>query len=262
MTLNEKIRTEHDKCRNSEVRIQKSSIYDCGRVLEYVSPQREREISLGDIAMLEKGMGTQRCQSFGGFSIRDKRLREEAAKESIIQSAKNAGEFFPASELPSLGEKVSDRTGESDVYIDIEYGLAYKAKDPFQKLYLKKHDAFDVIYEHIVHNLLFPSTRYKYVGVSERNGEPAIILAQKIWICDDVVKDEDIETYMKRNGLKKNGYTFEDDYISITDLCGNNVLKGYNELLFIDPIISFKRPAMEVIDYLVKKESDVENIRM
>ena len=40
-------------------------------------------------------------------------------------------------------------------------------KSPFSKAPLKQTHPKDIIYEHLIHNMLFPSTRYRFIGISE-----------------------------------------------------------------------------------------------
>ena len=49
--------------------------------------------------------------------------------------------------------------------------MYYKIKNPFAKSHLKRHDIRDAIYEHIVHNILFPETTLQFLGVCEDGRE-------------------------------------------------------------------------------------------
>ena len=52
-------------------------------------------------------------------------------------------------------------------------------------------------------------------------------------------------------------YYYGNEYVSVTDVgtASDNVLKGDNgELYFIDPIIKLKKPAPEVIDFLLSDD--------
>jgi hypothetical protein len=53
------------------------------------------------------------------------------------------------------GTRYTIRTGESEVRIVQKEQLYYKIKNPFAKLHLKKHSPEYVLFEHIVHNILF-----------------------------------------------------------------------------------------------------------
>jgi hypothetical protein len=61
---------------------------------------------------------------------------------------------------------------------------------------------------------------------------------------------------LARRGLKPEGkYTYGNEYVTVTDVMGDNVLLGKDgKIYFIDPIIGFKKPAKEVIDALSGKE--------
>lgn len=129
----------------------------------------------------------------------------------------------PVRELKSeYGELISKRTGESAVYWNAVENAYYKVKDPVAKAPLKKTSESDWMYEHVIHNILFPDTAYEFVGAFREMGEIR--------------------------------YWFGNDLLAITDVGakGDNVLKGDDgRLYFIDPLIRLNRPALEVIEGLV-----------
>ena len=114
--------------------------------------------------------------------------------------------------------------------------------------------AQDVIYEHLVHNLLFPNTRYHFEGIGEDIDGVRIILSQN-YISDtfSTPSQKEIDCYLIEGlGLKiENRYFYANDFIAITDVstAGDNVLTDGERLYFIDPIIKMKRPAIEVLSH-------------
>ena len=102
---------------------------------------------------------------------------------------------------------------------------------------LRNH-AQDVIYEHLIHNILFPLTRYNFIGISEPS-------------------QNEIDDYLIYGlGLRlENKYFYANDYVAITDVSanGDNVLIDNGNLYFIDPIIKFKKPAVETLNYYYDK---------
>ena len=102
---------------------------------------------------------------------------------------------------------------------------------------LRNH-AQDVIYEHLIHNILFPLIRYNFIGISEPS-------------------QKDIDDYLIYGlGLRlENKYFYANDYVAITDVSanGDNVLNDNGNLYFIDPIIKFKKPAVETLNYYYDK---------
>ena len=58
-------------------------------------------------------------------------------------------------------------TGESIVFLSEDGTTFTKMKSPFAKAPMKHILPEDIIYEHLIHNILFPSTRYRFVGFSE-----------------------------------------------------------------------------------------------
>ena len=112
----------------------------------------------------------------------------------------------------------------------------------------------DAIYEHIIHNILFPSSRYQFVGVTQDVVGVRLVLKQK-YIADiyTLPSQKEIEQYLIEGlGLsKENRYFYGNDFVAVTDVSeyGDNVLTDGEKLYFIDPIIKFKKPALEVLNY-------------
>ncbi|MBO4333839.1 MAG: hypothetical protein J5875_11830 [Paludibacteraceae bacterium] len=181
---------------------------------------------------------------------------ERKETERLIAIAKANGLFVEPGTIALFGDKLGTKTSECDIYFNCVSNLVFKVKDPFAKWMLKELHAEDAIYEHIVHNLLFPNTRYKFIGISENQGNLRIVLSQPfISSTNKQPSDEEIVAYLAGLGLEADGrYYYGNDYVSVTDVgtASDNVLKGDNgELFFIDPIIKLKKPAPEVIDFLL-----------
>ena len=68
---------------------------------------------------------------------------------------------------------------------------------------------------------------------------------------------KEIDRYLIEGlGLKKvDRYFYGNDLVAVTDVFaeGDNVLADGGKLYFIDPIIKFKKPASEVLEYYYKK---------
>ena len=172
--------------------------------------------------------------------------------------------YIDRSEYNGFGERKRKPTGESVVYIDEANNRVVKVKDPYAKTNLKGHAASDALYEHIVHNLLFPNARYTLLGISEDAiGDVRFVLEQNYLAKGfKPATQEQIDHYLTDVlGLikvEKPYLHYENDYYSISDVeaTGDNVIVGNNgELHFIDPIIKFKKPAKEVVDYITKSKS-------
>ncbi len=116
----------------------------------------------------------------------------------------------------------------------------------------------DIIYEHLIHNILFPDTRYHFVGFSEDSKGLRIVLQQENVSCMFRVPPQKmIDNYLiQQLGLtKEDNYFFGNEHFAITDVSNvsDNVLcdeKG--KLYFIDPIIRLKKSGREVLEYLYK----------
>lgn len=184
------------------------------------------------------------------------RNEQEAFGNYIIDKAKKLGIYINPSSLNDFGERKRKPSGECIVYIDKGQSRVIKVKDPYAKAPMKGHAAADAIYEHIVHNLLFPNTKYRLIGISESSiGDVRFVLEQ------DYLKDgyepttqKQIDNYlMGILHLSKEGkYWYENEHLAITDVdaASDNVLSDDNDnLYFIDPIIKFKKTAKEILEH-------------
>lgn len=201
-----------------------------------------------NIELLGKGLSSERYDDYE----RSTHYQQEEVGNHIIENAKTIGLFIPLKETICLGERHNKPSGESIVYYNEVKGKIYKVKDPFAKYPIKGHTVSDVLYEHILHNLLFPNVPYTLEGVSEELGDLRLIYSQPyIHSCFEAATQEQIEDFLinKLGLIKENIYFYGNDYYSITDVGaeGDNVLIDDSETLyFIDPIIKFKKPAFEV----------------
>ena len=116
----------------------------------------------------------------------------------------------------------------------------------------------DIIYEHLIHNILFPTTRYRFIGFSEDiNGIRIVLQQRNISDMFQVPSQESIDDYLIRQlGLaKEDKYFYGNEYFAITDVSNvsDNVLCDEDgRLYFIDPIIRLKRAGREVWEYLYR----------
>lgn len=87
-------------------------------------------------------------------------------------------------------------------------------------------------YEHLTHNILFPNTRYSFIGISEDACGARFILQQP-YLSDKYVapSQNDIDAYLIQGlGLHiENRYYYANDYIAITDVlsCTVGVVPPY-----------------------------------
>ena len=165
--------------------------------------------------------------------------------------------FIEKSEWGKFGDYKRLPSGESIIYLDESCKTVTKIRNPFAKDALKNLHAQDIIYEHLVHNILFPATRYRLTGVSEDYGEIRLIYSQA-YIADNfnIPTDRIIDEYMTRGlGLSpEDRYYYGNEYVAITDVsaASDNVLFDGEKLFFIDPIIKMKKPATEILAHYYK----------
>ena len=184
------------------------------------------------------------------YSEHSQRDRRKAESQRLVALARKHGQFFERNKILSLGIRYSKSTGESEIVIDHKSNRVYKLKDPFAKSPLKKNvQPEDMIYEHIIHNLYFPETRYHFVGISEEYGEIRIILSQEFIDSVGQPTQKQIDSALVNKGLLPAGkYCYENNDIIVTDVSGDNALLGADgNIYFIDPIINFKRSALDII---------------
>lgn len=188
-----------------------------------------------DIRVFEAGLSSER---YGDNEQGTGNAAQDAESKRLIAIAKTHGLFVPKNKCAEYGDRKRLPSGESIVYLSNDGSTITKIRDPFSKASIKSLHAQDVIYEHLIHNILFPLTRYNFIGISEPS-------------------QKDIDDYLIYGlGLRlENKYFYANDYVAITDVSanGDNVLIDNGKLYFIDPIIKFKKPAVETLNYYYDK---------
>lgn len=207
-----------------------------------------------NIRMFEAGLS---LEQYGDYEQSTGVAAQESESARIIATAKSNGFFIEKSEWYKFGDRKRLPSGESIVFINDKEDVITKIRDPFAKSVIKGLHAYDAIYEHVIHNILFPNSRYEFIGISEDSGNVRFILQQK-YLSDKFITPSQniIDTYLIQGlGLKiENRYYYANEYIAITDVSANsdNVLFDGKQLFFIDPIIKFKKPATLAFDYYYK----------
>ena len=204
----------------------------------------ERAVSdIGSIRVLARTCADERGGDTG--TLPPDPIRQESV--ALIAAAKKSGCFVDVAKVP--GTRYTIRTGESEVRLVQKEQVYYKIKDPFAKSHLKKHPPEYVLFEHVVHNILFPDCRLEFLGVAENLHEARLVFRQKAIRADVRPDDNQISEYLYRLGLRPEGrYAFGNEYVFVTDVGqdGDNVLLDDNgQLRFIDPILGFKQPLLQ-----------------
>ena len=190
----------------------------------------------------------------GDREVSEKR-RQFAEADRLVEAAKQNGLFIPKSQLQGYGTRVNVISGESVVFFDQEKRMYYKAKDPYARSVAKNSHAEDAVFEHIIHNILFPDTRYEFIGVNGGNEDVRFVLAQReVHSCQKPTQKQ-IGDYMENVlGLRKEDeYSWGNSYLSVTDVeaGSDNAFIGFDgKIYFIDPLIRLKQPAIKVIERL------------
>lgn len=220
-----------------------------------LASRSEADSDRSDIRMFEVGLSVKQP---GDYEQSTGNSAQEAESNRLIAIAKDNGLFVEKSEWEKLGDRKRLPSGESIVYLSPDGQEVIKLRNPFAKSAIKQMHASDAIYEHLIHNILFPNTRYRFKGISEDIGGVRIVLSQR-YISDvfTIPTQDEIDRYLVEGlGVEKESrYFYGNEWIAITDVFadGDNVLADGESLYFIDPIIKFKKPAPEVLDYYYKK---------
>ena len=207
-----------------------------------------------DIRVFETGISTQQY----GNNRQSTRNAEEEECARLIRIAKEQDLYIDKSDWDKFGDRRMIPTGESVVFLSEDESTFTKMKDPFAKAPMKQTLPEDIIYEHLIHNILFPSTRYRFLGFSEDVKGIRIVLQQRnISDMYQVPTQKMIDDYLIRQlGLtKEDKYFYGNEYFAITDVSNvsDNVLcDDDGRLYFIDPIIRLKKSGREVWEYLYR----------
>ena len=207
-----------------------------------------------DIRMFETGISTQQY----GNNRQSTRNAEEEECARLIRIAKEQDLYIDKSDWDTFGDRRMIPTGESVVFLSEDESTFTKMKAPFAKAPMKQTLPEDIIYEHLIHNILFPSTRYRFLGFSEDVKGIRIVLQQRnISDMYQVPTQKMIDDYLIRQlGLtKEDKYFYGNEYFAITDVSNvsDNVLcDDDGRLYFIDPIIRLKKSGREVWEYLYR----------
>ena len=227
---------------------------DCAPIHYECEQKIQADSDRSDIRVFETGVSSQRH----GDYWQGKRNAEEKECNRLIDIAKANGLYITKTDWDKFGDRRVTPTGESIVFLSKDAVTYTKMKSPFAKAPLKHILPEDIIYEHLIHNILFPDTRYRFVGISEGQKGIRIVLQQRNVSCMFRVPTQKmIDDYLIHQlGLaKEDKYFYGNEYLAITDVSNvsDNVLCDEDgRLYFIDPIIRLKRSGREVWEYLYR----------
>lgn len=205
------------------------------RIIHSFPSIRERAISdICGIQVLAATCADERSRDTRQMSS-DPIRRESCA---LIAAAKRAGCFVETASVP--GTRYTIRTGESEVRLVQREQVYYKIKNPFAKAPLKKHPIECGLFEHVVHNILFPDCGLDFLGIAEDMHEARMVYRPKAVRSDMRPDDRQIAACLSEIGLQpEERYSFGNDFLFVTDVGqdGDNVLLDDDGMLrFIDPI--------------------------
>lgn len=230
------------------------------RILHTLAAIRENaRADLRGIGMLAAGCAAQRSGNPG--PLPEDPLRRES--RTLIAAAKRTGCFLDLSAVP--GTRYTIRSGESEVRFLQDLQLYHKIKNPFAKCHVKRHPPEYVLFEHVVHNILFPDCRLEFLGIAEELREARIVYSQNAVRSETRPDDAQIAAHLARElGLRpEDRYAFGNEYVFVTDVGqdGDNVLvDDAGELRFIDPIIGFKPPLIPLLDEALVNDTGADTL--
>ncbi len=177
----------------------------------------------------------------------------------LIEVAKQYGEFIPSTVWETFGVRNQKPSGESVVFLDEKNDRVVKFKDPFSYISLKNDNPYAALYEHHIHNYFFENTRYRFLGVSQDpvNKNVRFVFEQPFIKSFNKPSKEEIKEWLKKKdfNLEKDEFWYSDGYVSLTDVEGDNCIKGVEgEMYFIDPIIRFDQNPKVVIEHYIQKD--------
>ena len=242
-------------------RVEKTAPGRCGherRILDSIPSVREHAVSdIRGIGVLARACAAQRGGDTGEMPS-DPIRREGLA---LIAAAKRTGCFVAVQDVP--GTRYTIRSGESEVRMSQKEQVYYKIKNPFAKLHLKKHPPEYALYEHVIHNILFPDCRMDFLGVAEDCHEARLVFRQNAVRADARPDDRQIAEHLHRLGLLPEGrYSFGNDWLFITDVgqdSDNVLLDDDGNLRFIDPILGFKPPLQNRLSDISALERKIDD---
>ncbi len=126
-------------------------------------------------------------------------------------------------------------TGESIVFLSKDGSVFTKMKSPFSKALLEQSHPEDIIYEHLIHNMLFPGTSTGSSEFQKISKESESSCSKRTYMFR-VPTPKMIDDYLRNElGLTKEGkYFYGNEYLAITDISNlsDNVLCDEMESYF------------------------------
>ena len=158
--------------------------------------------------------------------------RQKDYSVDLINSAKNCSLYIDQSEITKLGK--GHQYNESCVYFNLENKVVTKVKNPFCINGFLKNRMCDCIYLHIIHNIYFPTTNYKLLGITEIDNIAHLVLEQPFILNLRTPTADEINTYLSSIGFNKsgNGYRYTKE-VRIGDCNPNNVIIGIDENVYV-----------------------------
>ena len=213
-------------------------------------PRRQGSVDLSSIRVLEEKLA---CKQNGTW-LSGSRTAQEEFSCALIEASKECELYISKEDCNNLGVRKMLPSGESIILENKSQGIVYKIRNPFAKLHLKSPNLSNILYEHVIHNILFPEVSYSLVGISEDNGSVRIVLSQPFVFETRTPSQYQIDEHLFSLGLQtEDRYYYGNEHIAITDVgsTGDNVLlSSAGSLLFIDPIIKIKTTGKDAIRFL------------
>jgi Serine/Threonine/Tyrosine Kinase found in polyvalent proteins len=160
-----------------------------------------------------------------------KRIIKEEQARILIQYAKENGCWINKT---SYKDRFLAKGGEATVYFDTDGRTVIKWNDAIY--YATWFEFFNSI---VIHNLIFPNTRYTLEGFILDNEKLVAILKQPFIQSDATVDLESIKQFLRFNGFEnhiRHDYWNKELGLLLEDMHDENVLVKEDTLFFIDTV--------------------------
>ena len=160
--------------------------------------------------------------------------QEDFEKQTAFDYAK-ANDLW-IDNLCSLGKPTEVSGYENTLALDEENGIIYKSNNLFNSGFLISN----LFKQLTIHNILFPETKYDFVGFTGFDNGKSRIPYVEVIIKQDFVKNavqatpQEIETFMSSLDFDKiSSTTFSNEKYTVSDLHPRNVLKDPNGIIYV-----------------------------
>lgn len=148
---------------------------------------------------------------------------------TAISLAKEMDLWLSFQDVVKLGIPIPSGV-ENDVYLSEDGNTVYKVNN-----LMLSHSVLDLLDRLIIHNSIFPQTRYELYGFTGFNGNSVYPILMQDYIKDVTFSSpNDVKAYMTSLGFSETAEAcFSNEIIEVSDLYPRNVLKDLNGDIYV-----------------------------